>query len=62
MNRRNLGSGRGSNGTANPLKLIFLKIQPSSKVAIEVQPARQGGRNLNSDSSNQLFVSESPVL
>jgi hypothetical protein len=28
--------GPGSNGTANPLKLISLEIQPSSKDAIEV--------------------------
>jgi hypothetical protein len=54
--------GPGSNGTANPLKLVSLEIQPSSKNAIEVQLARPGGRNLNSDSSNQLFVPESPVL
>jgi hypothetical protein len=54
--------GPWSNGTANSLKLISLEIQPSSRDAIEVQPARQGGRNLSSDSSNQLFIPESPVL
>jgi hypothetical protein len=51
--------GPGSNGTANRLKLISLEIYGD---AIEVQAIRQGGRKLNFDSPNQLFVPESAGL
>jgi hypothetical protein len=54
--------GPGSNGTANWLKLISLDIQELYGDAIEIQATRQGGRKLNFDSPNQLFVPESTGL
>jgi hypothetical protein len=37
--------GPGSNGTANPPKLISLKIQELYRDAIEFQATRQAGKN-----------------
>jgi TnpA family transposase len=46
----------------NRLKLISLNIQELYGDAIEIQATRQGGRKLNFDSPNQLFVPESTGL
>jgi hypothetical protein len=47
---------RGATEQPTDFKLISLEIQELYGDAIEVQATRQGGRKLNFDSPNQLFV------